>query len=448
MTIVEAGQAQTAGKVSSEELVRESLAAIERENPRLNAFLTVLGDRAMARAKELDKERAQGELRSPLHGVPVAVKDVFCMKGVRTTCGSKIFTDYIPGHDAAVVERLEAAGAVIVGKTTMHELAYGVTSNNPHFGAVRNPWDTDRIPGGSSGGSGAAVGAGVVPMAMGSDTGGSIRIPAAFCGTVGLKPTTGRVSRYGVLPLDFTLDHMGPLTVTVADAAVCLQVLAGFDARDDSSSSRAVDEYFPRAGSLEGLRVGVPTNFYFERVDPEIERAVRGAIERAAKAGARLVDVRVPDIQALNTVSRVVLMAEASSVVGPYLKDRSLFGADVLAMFDQGRLVAATDYINAQRLRRQFQQEFAKLFETIDCLVTPACPVFPAKIGQLEVEVGGKKEDTRLATTRFVRGINMIGYPAMTMPCGVSSGKLPMSVQLVGRPFEEALVLRVGAALE
>jgi aspartyl-tRNA(Asn)/glutamyl-tRNA(Gln) amidotransferase subunit A len=448
MTILEGLRLQAQGKVSSAELVRESLAAIAKEKHRLNAFLTVMEESALARARQMDAERARGEVR-PLHGIPVAVKDVFCTKGVPTTCGSLLFANHVPDHDAAVVEKLEAAGAVIVGKTGMHELAYGVTSNNPHFGAVRNPRNTECVPGGSSGGSGAAVGAGLVPMATGSDTGGSIRIPAAFCGTVGLKPSTGRVSRYGVMPLDFTLDHMGPLTTTVRDAAACLQVMAGFDSRDDSSSRVPVDSYMPpEEPSLAGLRVGVPLNYYFERVHPEIERAVRGVITRAKEAGARLVDVRVPDIQALNVVSRVVLLAEASSVMARFLADRSRIGPDVLALLDQGRLIAATDYINAQRLRRLFQREFARLFEQIDCLITATAPNLAPRIGQNEIELGGIMEDTRLATTRFVRGINMIGYPALAIPCGLSSDRLPMSAQIIGRPFEEALVLRAGAALE
>jgi len=449
MTILESARLQEEKRVSSVELTRQSLAAIARWNPSFNAFLTVMEEAALAKARAMDAERAAGKVRSPLHGVPVAVKDVFCTKGVRTTCGSLLFKDHVPAHDAAVVERLEAAGAVIVGKTGMHELAYGVTSNNPHFGAVRNPWDPQRIPGGSSGGSGAAVASGMVAMAMGSDTGGSIRIPAAYCGTVGIKPTTGRVSRYGVMPLDFTLDHMGPLTQTVRDAAVCLQVLAGYDPRDDSSSREPVPAYMPPEDhSLAGVRIGVPENFYFDRVDPEVATAVQRCITQAQSLGARIVAVRVPDIAALNAVGRVILLAEASAALSPYLADRSRFGSDVLALFDQGRLLAATDYVNAQRLRRIFQAEFAKVWKQADCLITPCAPVVAPLIGQTEVDVGGGKEDTRLASTRMVRGINVLGLPALAVPCGLSSGRLPMSAQIIGPPFGEALLFRAGAAIE
>src|SRR5581483_2158013 len=268
------------------------------------------------------------------------------------------------------VEKLAAAGAVLIGKTGLHELAYGVTSNNPHYGPIRNPWNQDCVPGGSSGGSGAAVAAGMVFMATGSDTGGSIRIPASFCGTVGLKPTFGRVSRYGVLPLDFSLDHMGPLTRSVRDAAIVLKAIAGYDSRDDTSSRRPVPEYLPEPEpSLSGVRVGVPENFYFDRLDPEVEQAVRGMVRQTESLGAVLVPVRVPDIAAINVVARVILLAEAAAVMEPHLSRRDRFGTDVLSLLDQGRLLPATDYINAQRLRRSMQKQFRAVFERVDCLL-------------------------------------------------------------------------------
>jgi aspartyl-tRNA(Asn)/glutamyl-tRNA(Gln) amidotransferase subunit A len=238
VTIIEAAEALRARQVSSVELTRAALEALERLNPKLNAYLTVTADTALDRARRADEELAGGLDLGPLHGMPISLKDLFYTRGVRTTNGSRLFENFVPDYDGTVVERLAAAGAVFLGKTGMHELAYGVTSNNPHFGPVRNPHNTDRIPGGSSGGSGAAVAAGISFMAMGSDTGGSIRVPASFCGTVGLKPTFGRVSRHGAFPLGFTLDHMGPLTRSVRDAAVTLNAIAGFDPKDDSSSRR------------------------------------------------------------------------------------------------------------------------------------------------------------------------------------------------------------------
>jgi aspartyl-tRNA(Asn)/glutamyl-tRNA(Gln) amidotransferase subunit A len=360
-----------------------------------------------------------------------------------------LFENFTPDRDAAVVERLDEAGAVLIGKASMHELAFGVTSNNPHFGAVRNPWDPNRIPGGSSGGSGSAVAAEMVFMAMGSDTGGSIRIPAAYCGTVGLKPTFGRVSRYGVMPLDFSLDHMGPLTRSVRDAALTLQALAGFDSRDETCSRRTVDQYVPEAGcGIPNLRVGIPRNFFFDRVDPAVAAGVDAMAAAAEKAGARLFPIDVPDIAAFNTAARLILLAEASALMEPFLARRDQFGADVLALFDQGRLLPATDYINAQRLRRMMQREFRALWESVDCLFTPTAPIGAPKIGEPTVRIGEDVEDVRLASTRLVRSINLLGLPALSMPCGLDKEGMPLGLQIVGKPFDEANILRVAAAVE
>ncbi|PYT23039.1 MAG: Asp-tRNA(Asn)/Glu-tRNA(Gln) amidotransferase GatCAB subunit A [Acidobacteria bacterium] len=449
MTILEAARKLRDGEVSSAELVEQSLVSIQKGNDRLNAFITVLEVRARAQAKAADEELARGHDRGPLHGIPVAVKDVFETSGVRTTCGSVIFMHHVPKRDAAVVEKLAAAGAVLVGKAGMHELAYGITSNNPHFGTIRNPWDLERIPGGSSGGSGVAVSAGMVFMAMGSDTGGSIRIPASFCGTVGLKPTSGRVSRYGVMPLDFSLDHMGPLTRSARDAAVVLEAIAGCDPRDDTSSREPVGDYVPETGcSIREVRIGLPQNFYLERLDADVDVAVRKMAATAESLGARIIPVRVPDIEALNAVGRVILLAEASALMEKYIHNRGQFGADVLALLDQGRLLPATDYVNAQRLRRMLQREFAQLWKRADCLFTPTTPIPAPRIVEKTVQIGSVTEDARLATTRLVRGINVLGLPALSMPCGFDRRGLPVSLQIIGRPFDEALILRVAAALE
>jgi aspartyl-tRNA(Asn)/glutamyl-tRNA(Gln) amidotransferase subunit A len=448
VTLLETAAALRRREVSSAELTAAALQRIERLNPSTNAMQTVMADAAREHAKLADQELARGEGRGPLHGIPIAVKDLFFTKGVRTTGGSKLFEDQIPDHDATVVEWLRAGGAVLVGKTGMHELAYGITSSNPHFGAVRNPWDRDRIPGGSSGGSGAAVAAGMVPMAMGSDTGGSIRIPAAFCGVVGLKPTYGRVSRYGAMPLGFSLDHMGPLTRSVRDAAAVLNVIAGHDPRDETSSRRPVENYVPDIEpSMRGLRVGFPENFYFDRLDSDVEAAVRAALQNASSRGAEIVPLRVPDIAAINTVARVILLAEASAMLEPHLEHRDLFGPDVLALLDQGRLLPATDYINAQRLRRAMQREFASLWTHVDCLFTPTTPTTAPRIGETTATVGGESEDVRQAATRFVRAINPLGLPAVSIPCGADRRGLPIGLQIVGPSFAEALILRVAQAL-
>jgi len=447
MTIFQAAASLRAREVSSVELTKESLRRIHAEQPRLNAFITITEELALAQAHRADDELARGIDRGPLHGIPYALKDVFNTRGIRTTVGSKIFADNIPGYDSAVFEKLTEAGAVLMGKTGLQEFAYGITCNNPHFGAIRNPHDPDCIPGGSSGGSGAAVAADMVYFAMGSDTGGSIRIPATFCGCAGFKPTSGRVSRYGVMPLDFSLDHMGPLTRTAQDAGLVLNAIAGFDSRDDTSSRHPVDDYAgPPSGSLRGVRLGVPTNFYNERVASEVAAAFVRALGEAEAAGATLVPLSVPDPAEINIVSRVILLSEASALLEPYLHRRADFGADVIALLDQGRLLPATDYINAQRLRRLYQREWAKVWSDVDCVLTPTAPITAPKIGQSTVDIAGTPEDVRLASTRFVRAINVIGLPALSVPLATES-PMPIGLQIIGKPFSEAALLGLASNL-
>jgi aspartyl-tRNA(Asn)/glutamyl-tRNA(Gln) amidotransferase subunit A len=438
MTILEAAAALRARKVSSLELVNDSLARIARSQPKLNAFITVLEDAARARASALDAELSHGRDRGPLHGIPIAHKDLMMTKGVRTTAGSKIFADFIPDRDAEVVTKLDAAGAVLIGKTGLHEMAYGITSNNPHYGAVRNPWNLECITGGSSGGSGAAVAAGLIPMATGTDTGGSIRIPCSFCGTTGLKPTYEAVSRKGVLPLGLTLDHIGPIASTVRDVAVSYNAMAV-----------KPSGYVPPAQvDIRGLRIGLPQNFFFDRLDLDLAAAVRKAVQSAAALGARIVEVRLPDMDAINVVARTILLVEASAVHLPNLHRRAEYGADVLALLDQGRLISGTDYVDAQRLRRIQIREFSKLWSQVDCIFAPATPTAAPKIGQTTMEIGGVSDDVRLATTRVVRGINALGIPALAMPCGFSQSGFPLGLQILGAPRQEDKLLRVGAAIE
>ena len=449
MTIREAAEGLRARRVSAVELATAALSSIDRHNPDLRAFITVTAEQALSQARQADRELAQGRDRGPFHGIPVAFKDLFATRGVRTTAGSKVYENYLPEIDATVVEKLLAAGAVPLGKLNMHELAYGITSANPHFGAVCNPWKRHHSPGGSSGGSGAAVAAEMVFMAMGTDTGGSIRIPASFCGTVGLKPTYGRVSRFGVLPLGYSLDHVGPLGRSVRDAALGLNVIAGHDPLDPTSSRRPVVDYVPGPDCTIGrVRIGVPDSFFFDRLDGEVEAAVRGGLARAESLGAEIRPIRLPDMEALNAIARIILLSEASAVAEPYPQDRSLYGADVRALLDQGRLVPATDYINAQRLRRRIRREFDRVWKEVDCLITPATPIPAPRIGDTTVRLGGREEDVRLAATRLVRPVNALGYPALSLPCGLSAAGLPVGMQIIGPAFEEALVLRVGAALE
>jgi len=432
MTILEMAAALRAKKVSSLELTNDALKKIDS---RLNAFITVLGDSARARASAMDAELSHGIDRGPMHGIPIAHKDLVYTKGVRTTGGSKIFKDFVPDHDADIAISLERAGTVLVGKTNLHEFAYGITSTNPHFGAVRNPWDTERIPGGSSGGSGAAIAAGIVPMATGTDTGGSIRIPASFCGITGLKPTFGLISKRGVMPLGWTMDHMGPMTKTVRDCAVAFHAMGG-------------PEVALKNADIRGLRIGLPVNYYFDRLDLEVSESVRTAVQTAAALGARIVDIKVPNIDEINVVARVLLLAEATSVHQAHLDRRGDIGADVMTLLDQGRLIRGSDYVDAQRLRRIYCREFSKLWSEVDCIFTPTTPTPAPKIGQMTMKVGAVDEDVRLATTRLMRAINVLGIPALSIPCGFTKAGLPIGLQILGAPKAEEMILRVGVAVE
>lgn len=433
MTLLDAAGALRERKVSSVELTRQALDQIA--GSQLNAFMTVTAEAALARAKSADEDLARGVDRGPLNGIPIAHKDAFLTKGVRTTAGSKIFENYVPDHDAEIVTRLNHAGAVVLGKTGLHELCHGITSNNPHFGAVLNPRNPERIPGGSSGGSGSAVAAGLAFLATGTDTGGSVRIPAAYCGVVGLKPTFGLLSCRGVMPLAFTLDHVGPLTRTVRDSAVAFQAMLGRTAE-------------PPLPGVSGLRIGVPENFFFEHLDPEVMLAVRRSVQILASLGARVEEVRLPDANALNTTGRMVQLAEASTVWRRFESRRSEFGTDVYALIQQGLLIPATDYLDAQRYRRILSREFAKIWTQVDCLLTPTTPVPAPKQGVPTVWAGDIEEDVRIASTRLTRPFNVLGWPALALPCGFSDSGLPISVQLVAAPRQERTLLQAGAALE
>jgi aspartyl-tRNA(Asn)/glutamyl-tRNA(Gln) amidotransferase subunit A len=421
VTIDQAAQKLRAREVSAVELAQESLQRIRAAQPRLNAFITITEDLALEQARRADEELARGVDRGPLHGIPYALKDNFATGGIRTTCGSKILANRIPDRDSAVYQKLIEAGAVLMGKTGLHEWAYGITSGNPHFGAVRNPHDPGRIPGGSSGGSGVAVAAELVFFAMGTDTGGSIRVPASYCGCVGFKPAYGRVSRSGVFPLGFSLDHVGPLTRSVRDAALVMNAIA--EAPLPANPVRTI---------------GVPKNFFTERLAPAVAAAFDQALRGAEALGYRLVPITVPDPAEINTIGRVILLSEASAVLQPYLDRRDDFGADVLALVDQGLLVSASDYIDAQRLRKLYQKRWAKLWDQVDVIFTPTTPIHPPRIGQTEVD----HEDVRLASTRFVRPFNVLGLPALSIPLkSLNVGDLPSALQIAGPPSGEVVLL-------
>jgi aspartyl-tRNA(Asn)/glutamyl-tRNA(Gln) amidotransferase subunit A len=423
--------AGSAGQPQVATTVREALHRIQEVAAELNAFTWV--------EDQPDTSPQPGILS----GTPVAVKDLLAVAGKPLHAGSPLYRDLVPTRTCRAARRLQEAGAVLVAGTQLHELAYGITSSNPHFGAVRNPHDLSRIPGGSSGGSGAAVASGAVPIAIGSDTGGSIRIPASFCGVVGIKPTFGLVSLDDVIPLGFTLDHLGPLAANVRYAALALEAMAeGPNARPYGT------ELSPKAR----FRVGVPSNFFFDQVDPEVRRAVESVATVLQSGGASVESVQVPNMAGINATARVILLSEASAQYAPFLKDHSadrpLFGDDVYSLIAQGTAIPATAYVNAQRLRRFYQDEFTRLFDRIDLLLTPTTPTAAPLIGEKTIEIGGVAQDVRIASTRLVRGINLLGLPAISLPCGRTSNRLPIGAQLIARPFADGDLLNAAAYVE
>jgi aspartyl-tRNA(Asn)/glutamyl-tRNA(Gln) amidotransferase subunit A len=437
-------------ELSPVEIVGQTLERIGQHDKQLNSYITVLGEGAMADARIAEREIRAGKYRGTLHGLPIAVKDIFATRGVRTTAGSKILRDWIPDFDATAVTRLRNAGAVLIGKTNMHEFSYGVTSDNPHFGSVHNPWDTKRIPGGSSGGSGAAVAASLCAAALGSDTGGSIRIPSAVCGVVGIKPTYGRVSRHGAVPFAWSLDHIGPIAKTVEDAAALLNVIAGQDPKDQTSSPQPVPDYTAALkGSMRGVRLGVPQNFFYEHVDAEILAAVRAAISALEGQGARSVPVKLQNLELCSSAAAQSTLVEAASYHEQFTrKGFEDYGDDVRLRLLAARHFLATDYVKSQRVRALLQGVLNKAFEQVDVIVTPTLPAFPPPIKEYFVQSGDMREHIIDAFIRFNNPFNLTGLPAISVPCGFGAANLPIGLQIIGKPFAEEMVLRVAHAYE
>jgi aspartyl-tRNA(Asn)/glutamyl-tRNA(Gln) amidotransferase subunit A len=437
-------------ELSPVEATETVLDRVEKFDRQLNSFITPLRNQAMAQARAAEREILDGHYRGPLHGVPIAAKDLYYTKGIRTTAGSKILSDFIPTYDATVIARLQDAGAILIGKLNMHEFARGATNSSSLIGGCYNPWDTLRVTGGSSGGSGAALAAGLCYGALGSDTGGSIRIPAAFCGVVGLKPTYGRVSRHGVFPLSWSLDHVGPMARTVADAALMLQVIAGHDRHDLTTRTAIVPDYMASlTGDIEGARLGIPQEFYFEQLDAEVADSVRAAVQTLERAGARVEEVSLPLSKYAAAAGRIISLTESAEIHEKFLKTRFAdYSADVRAGFLVGQLILGKHYIKAQRLRSLIRQEMAAVLRRVDALVTPTVPVAAPRIGQTTVEVGPERVETMWALSRLTRPANLTGFPALSVPCGFTQGGLPIGLQLTGRPFAEATILQIAHAYE
>jgi aspartyl-tRNA(Asn)/glutamyl-tRNA(Gln) amidotransferase subunit A len=458
LTAYQLGREIAARRVSPVEVLSAVQRRLDETEPLVNAWISRRDGEAMAEAREAEREIQQGHYRGPLHGIPIGIKDNISVAGTITTAGSRVLSENLTTEDAECVRRLRAAGAIVVGKTNLHEFAYGSTSINPHYGSVHNPWALDRIASGSSGGSGAAVAARQVPLALGTDAAGSIRMPASVCGVVGIKATFGRVSTHGLLAShNPTVDHVGPMARTVRDAALMLEVLAGSDARDPNASSRPIDSYaasLVEAQDLRGLRIGVPSNFFFDLVDPEVEHIVRAAIDALAQLGAELRDVALPDLEEMMGL-RLALFADGTAFHGPHLRAHpELYGEDIRHRLLVDHFVGAHDHARATRVRRLMQARFAAAFCEVDLIAAPGTAVAAFPLEQELVRLTHRQTGTevtipgQLLLLRVTAPGNLVGIPAMSVPAGFTRDGCPVGLQLMGRPFEELAMLRAAYAFE
>jgi aspartyl-tRNA(Asn)/glutamyl-tRNA(Gln) amidotransferase subunit A len=450
LTIARVGRLIRNREISPVEVTEYLLERIRRFQPMLNAFITITGDLALKQAQRAEREIVRGHYRGPLHGIPISLKDLFYTKGIRTTGGSKILRRFVPNENAAVVDRLLQAGVVIVGKTNLHEFAFGVTNVNPHYGPVHNPWDMQRISGGSSGGSAASVISALALASLGTDTGGSIRIPAAACGCVGLKPTYGRIALNGVIPLADSLDHVGPLTRCVHDAGIMLEAISKPN-QNDSGSPAGSDTVFTgglRKG-VKGLRIGVPRQYFFNRVQTAVRRNFVAALAALERIGARICEVDLKGMDETDELAAVITCGEALANHWDWIRKRpSDYGEDVRLLLEGGMNQLSSNYLLAQKRRRKYGERLADALRSVEVLAMPAIPVVAPRIEENQVVVGRNRENVRSALLRLTRPGNLSGLPAISVPCGFSDEGLPTGLQLMGRHWEEAMLLRVAYAFE
>ena len=448
LTIHELSRTIRDRSISPVELTRDCLARIEKLNPTLNAFITVMADSALDRARRAEQEIFRGEWRGPLHGIPIGLKDILDTAGVRTTAASALYKDRIPDEDAEVVRRLRAAGAIILGKQNLHEFAYGGSSIISFFGEVHNPWDTMRLAGGSSGGSAASVAAGLGFAAVGTDTAGSIRLPAAYCGVVGLKPTYGRVSARGVVPLSWSFDHVGPIASSVFDAALMLQVLAGYDPTDPASIDAPVPDFVAAIAQLIAqptpkLRIGVPRAFFFDDLHPEIAAAIEKAIELFRELHAEIRDVKL-EVSTDRTLASAEAYAYHESFVA---RSPELYQPATLGRIQSGANISASNALRASRDLQASRHAIRKIFDEVDVLLTPTVPIPPPVIADLR-EHPDNLRPQELIMLRNTRPFNVWGIPTISIPCGFAKDGLPIGLQLAAAPWREDVVLQAAHAYE
>ncbi len=437
-------------EVSPVEIIDAHLARIEATEPVLNSFITLLAEESWTAARQAEKDIQAGRYKGPLHGIPVGLKDLYNTGGVRTTSGSKIFDTFIPEEDCTVAAKFQQAGAILLGKLNMHQFAYGPTGENPDYGHMHNPWNPEMVTGGSSGGSGSAAAAGQCTITTGSDTGGSIRIPAALCGIVGLKPTYGLVSRWGLTALSWSLDHPGPMVRTVEDAAITMNIIAGYDPKDVASAKVDIPDYTTAlTGDVRGLRIGMPKEYFEAPLDPQVRKAVLDAVSMLESMGAEVKEVSFPMFNQSQAISSTVLMAEATAYHRDLLeKDGYQLYEPVRQRLEAGLFISAADNLRAQQARALLDQEGRRLLDDVDLLAGPTEPVTAPKLLAPRVLAGEQEIGVVGALTQYTRPYNINGFPAISVPCGFSDTGLPIGLQLAGKPFDELTVLRAAHAYE
>ncbi|NYT66271.1 aspartyl/glutamyl-tRNA amidotransferase subunit A [Alcaligenaceae bacterium] len=451
LTLAQAATAVKKKEVSPVDLVQACLARIEAVNEKTNAYISVFADEATKVAKASEIMIMAGHDLGALHGVPISLKDNIALKGHRTTAGSKVLADWHPQQDATVTQRLRGAGAIFLGKCNMHEFAWGGTSDNPHYGAVRNPWDTNKFPAGSSGGSGVAVAARTCYGSIGTDTGGSVRLPAAINGIVGIRPTYGRVSNHGVIPLAWSMDTAGPMTRTVEDCAIMFNAIAGYDPKDPVSALHPLVDYTSDLHlDIKGLRIGVVPNYFFSHLQSAVLDNVTAALKTFESLGAMIMDIPIANIEGNISAQLTIESVEPSAYHQKWLRERpDDYGDDVRALLDVGELLLGTHYVQAQRYRALLREEFLEAFKRVDVFICPTLPFTATDVGAMKVVIeNGEEEDMLSAIMQFTGIPSLTGLPSLNIPCGFDDAGLPVGLQIIGKPFDEATLFRIGAQFE
>lgn len=448
-TIAELSNLIKSGEISPVEVTKSVIERTDKYDKLINSYISRNDQQALEVAKQAEKEIHEGVYKGSLHGIPLALKDIFYFENENVTMGSKIHKDFVPEYDATVVKKLKNSGAVFTGKLNMHEYAYGGTTNNEHFGACHNPWNLDRIPGGSSGGSGAAIAADLTIATLGTDTAGSIRIPAAACGTVGLKPTHGLVSKYGVFPLSWSLDHVGPLTKTVEDAAIMLENIVGYDENDATSVKAPMVKYTEYlTGNIRGKIIAIEEDFFFHNIDSGVESLVRKSIKLLEEMGAKIEIVKMPSLKYSEYAEFMTFMAESAAIHKQNLLNRPQdFGKEIKFSLQLANTASATDYLQAQQIRKLMAEDFAKVYRKADVLIAPTLPMVLPNIGEEMVKINGIENGLTDSSIRLTAPVDLVGLPSISVPCGFHDG-MPVAFQIMGPAFKEQEILNMAFAYE